>query len=269
VFLLSADDVALSCSFILSPPNLPIPSFRSPLGIWKLTSDSPRSRERTFSDDRRFPLIPGEENRERIVVDEREYPRIPGEETRERIVVEERRYPRIPGEERYPRIPGEERYPRIPGEERYPRIPDAEATTRIRKEEVLRPERIRYIREVPTSRYGETISILPKPAAPTIAMPKSQLLPFRNLNVDGDGNPEGDESSGEESMELSDENIGPEEGAEQPALELPIRLDAESSASEDRTLNSLLELGSNQKQLLSLLAKSFKASPVGDYPRMA
>ncbi len=70
-------------------------------------------------------------------------------------------------------------------------------------------------------------------------------------------------------MELSDENIGPEEGAEQPALELPIRLDAESSASEDKTLNSLLELGSNQKQLLSLLSKSFKASPVGDYPRMA
>jgi hypothetical protein len=100
-------------------------------------------------------------------------------------------------------------------------------------------------------------------------MPKSQLLPFRDLNVDGDGIPEGDESTCEESIGSSDENIEPEESVDQPPLELPTRLDAESSASADRTLNNLLELGSNQKQLLSLLAKSFKDSPVGDYPRMA
>jgi len=53
-------------------------------------------------------------------------------------------------------------------------------------------------------------------------MSKSQLLLFRNLNVDGDGNPEGNESSREESIGSSDGNIGPEEGAEQPPLEFPI-----------------------------------------------
>jgi hypothetical protein len=89
------------------------------------------------------------------------------------------------------------------------------------------------------------------------------------LNGDGDGILEGDESSRDESIESLDENVEPEEGAEEPALELPIRLEAESSASADRMLSSLLELGSNRKLLLSLFANSFKDSPVGDYPRLA
>jgi hypothetical protein len=116
---------------------------------------------------------------------------------------------------------------------------------------------------------GEVVSILPKPAAPTIAMPKSRPLPFWTLNGDGDGILEGDESSSEESMESLDENVEPKEGTEQPALELPIRLEADSSASADRMMNNLLELGSNRKLLLSLFAKSFKDSPVGDYSRLA
>jgi hypothetical protein len=116
--------------------------------------------------------------------------------------------------------------------------------------------------------YEQPTSTIPKPVGPTIAMP-NKPLPFRNLSSDGEGSPGDDESSCEESIASSDENIETEEGAEQPARGLPIGSEAESSARADRTLNSLLELGSNQKQLLSLLAKSFKKSPVGDYLYMA
>jgi len=135
----------------------------------------------------------------------------------------------------------------------------------------LTPWGTRHARRVPTSGYEDAISVLSDPVAPTIAMPNSRHLPSRTLN-DGDGILEGDESSREESMESmesSDENVGPQECAEQPALELPIRPDAETSAGADRMLNNLLELGSNRKLLLSIFAKSLKDSPVGDYPRLA
>jgi hypothetical protein len=138
-------------------------------------------------------------------------------------------------------------------------------------EDPSKERREAYIRSDPTIGHKEATSIMPKPAAPTIAMSHGRPLPFRTLNGDGDGDGilEGDESSRDESIESSDENVEPEEGAEEPALELPIRLEAESSASADRMLSCLLELGSNRKLLLSLFANSFKDSPVGDYPRLA
>lgn len=185
--------MALSCCLILSLPNLLIPNVRSPLGIWKLTSDSPSHTRDTTA---------------------------------------ERPPPPLDWVSFSP--------PTLPA----PKRPFFQPVT--------------YHQNTKTRGYGEEI-IQPEPSAPPMAMPKSQLLSFRNLNVDGDGSPEGDESSSEESLGSPDENIGPERSVEQPAHELPIGLDAESLDIEDRTL----------KNLLSLLAKSFKDSPVGHHPRMA